>query len=124
METAMTSVEWPGRLQRLTEGDLIGLAPEGAEIWLDGGHNPGAGEVIAEAMAGFEERQPRPLYLIIGMLNTKDRWGISVPLRILPNMSSPCRFAAARPVSIPLSWPMPPMMRALWRNQLRRSRKR
>ena len=75
METAMTSVEWPGRLQRLTEGDLIGLAPEGAEIWLDGGHNPGAGEVIAEAMAGFEERQPRPLYLIIGMLNTMDPLG-------------------------------------------------
>lgn len=72
MEKAMTSVEWPGRLQKLTEGELVALAPTEAEIWVDGGHNPGAGEVIAEAMASFEELRPRPLYLIIGMLNTKD----------------------------------------------------
>ncbi|KEA04632.1 bifunctional folylpolyglutamate synthase/dihydrofolate synthase [Rhizobium rhizogenes] len=75
MEKAMMSVEWPGRLQRLTEGELLQHAPEGAEIWVDGGHNPGAGEVIAEAMASFEERQPRPLFLIIGMINTKDPVG-------------------------------------------------
>lgn len=74
-EKAMTSVEWPGRLQRLTEGRLADSAPAGAEIWVDGGHNPGAGEVIAEAMAGFEERQSRPLYLITGMINTKDPVG-------------------------------------------------
>ncbi|MEX2696736.1 folylpolyglutamate synthase/dihydrofolate synthase family protein [Rhizobium mongolense] len=75
MEKAMNSVEWPGRLQRLTEGRLIAHAPAGAEIWVDGGHNPGAGEVIAEAMANFEEKQPRPLYLITGMINTKDPVG-------------------------------------------------
>lgn len=75
MEKAMTSVEWPGRLQRLTEGKLIGHAPDRSEIWVDGGHNPGAGEVIAEAMAGFEERQSRPLFLITGMINTKDPVG-------------------------------------------------
>lgn len=74
-EKAMTSVEWPGRLQRLTEGRLVASAPAGAEIWVDGGHNPGAGEVIAEAMVGFEERQSRPLYLITGMINTKDPVG-------------------------------------------------
>ena len=74
-EKAMTSVEWPGRLQRLTEGKLVAEAPAGSEIWVDGGHNPGAGEVIAEAMAGFEERQSRPLYLITGMINTKDPVG-------------------------------------------------
>ncbi|QSZ08242.1 bifunctional folylpolyglutamate synthase/dihydrofolate synthase [Rhizobium leguminosarum] len=75
MEKAMSSVEWPGRLQRLSEGRLLSHAPAGAEIWIDGGHNPGAGEVIAEAMANFEERQSRPLFLIIGMINTKDPVG-------------------------------------------------
>ncbi len=74
-EKAMLSVEWPGRLQRLTEGRLVERAPAGAEIWLDGGHNPGAGEVIAEAMAAMEERQSRPLHLVIGMINTKDPIG-------------------------------------------------
>ena len=74
-EEAMLNVSWPGRMQRLTEGRLVGLAPEGAEIWIDGGHNPGAGSVIAEAMAEAEEKRPRPLVLITGMLNTKDQIG-------------------------------------------------
>ncbi|MCS4244759.1 dihydrofolate synthase/folylpolyglutamate synthase [Rhizobium sp. BIGb0125] len=75
MEKAMQSVEWPGRLQRLMDGKLFQLAPKGAELWVDGGHNPGAGEVIAEAMAGFEEKQSRPLFIIAGMINTKDPVG-------------------------------------------------
>lgn len=75
VEKAMTSVSWPARMQRLTQGDLMRFAPEKAEIWLDGGHNPGAGVVIAEALAELEDRDPRPLYLITGMINTKDPVG-------------------------------------------------
>jgi len=72
---AMKSVSWPARLQRLRSGNLIPFAPIGAEIWLDGGHNPHGGRAIAEAMASFEERDPRPLYLVTGMINTKDPKG-------------------------------------------------
>ncbi len=72
---ALKSVEWPARMQRLPEGRLAGVAPAGAEIWLDGGHNPGAGVVIAEALAELEEKQPRPLFMIAGMINTKDATG-------------------------------------------------
>ncbi len=74
-ERAMENVYWPGRMQRLTHGRLVELAPDGAELWLDGGHNPGAGVVVAEAIAEREERQPRPLFLIAGMINTKDQTG-------------------------------------------------
>jgi dihydrofolate synthase/folylpolyglutamate synthase len=74
-DKAMTSVDWPGRMQRLTQGTLVELAPKGSEIWLDGGHNPGAGVVIAEALTEQEERFPRPLFLITGMINTKDQAG-------------------------------------------------
>jgi dihydrofolate synthase/folylpolyglutamate synthase len=74
-ERAMTHVAWPGRMQKLTQGKLVDLAPKGAEIWLDGGHNPGAGIVVAEALAEQEEKNPRPLVLISGMINTKDQTG-------------------------------------------------
>ncbi len=74
-EMAMERVVWPGRLQRLPQGALSELGPEGAEIWIDGGHNPGAGEAIAEALASEEDRSPRPLFLIAGMINTKDQTG-------------------------------------------------
>jgi dihydrofolate synthase/folylpolyglutamate synthase len=72
-DKAMTSVEWPGRMQRLAQGRLLELAPRGSEVWLDGGHNPGAGVVVAEAMTEQEERFARPLFLITGMINTKDQ---------------------------------------------------
>jgi len=74
-EKAMVRVEWPGRMQPLPAGRLTALAPAGAEIWVDGGHNPGAGSVVAEAMAGMEDRDPRPLFMICGMINTKDQTG-------------------------------------------------
>ena len=77
----LTGVEWPGRLQRLTDGALARLAPEASEIWVDGGHNPGAGRVIAETMSSFEERDPRPLFLVTGMINTKDPVGYFEPFR-------------------------------------------
>ncbi len=79
IEHGLTHVEWPARLQRLSRGPLIELAPKGAEVWLDGGHNPHAALAIARAMADFEERAPKPLYLICGMLKTKDAEGFFAP---------------------------------------------
>jgi len=40
IEQGLRAVEWPARLQRITKGPLIAAAPKGAEVWLDGGHNP------------------------------------------------------------------------------------
>ncbi|KAB0268387.1 bifunctional folylpolyglutamate synthase/dihydrofolate synthase [Microvirga brassicacearum] len=71
-ESGLTRAEWPGRLQRLTKGRLPGLAPEGCELWLDGGHNADGGRVLAAAMADQSERKDGPLVLIVGMLGTKD----------------------------------------------------
>lgn len=79
IDKAMTSVAWPGRMQRMPQGALTELAPKGAEVWIDGGHNPGAGTVIAEALAEQEEKSPRPLFLISGMINTKDQAGYFRP---------------------------------------------
>lgn len=81
IERGLSRVEWPARLQRLTRGPLIALAPEGAEIWLDGGHNPHAAHAIAQALADFEEKSEKPLYLICGMLKTKDAEGFFAPFR-------------------------------------------
>jgi len=70
-------IEWPARLQRLTRGPLVELLSSGWELYLDGGHNPGAGAVLAEFVAGWHDR---PLYLVVGMLNTKDSAGFLGPL--------------------------------------------
>src|SRR4029078_6329792 len=65
--------------QRLPGGSLIQRARTGSEVWLDGGHNPGAGLVVSEAMADLEERVPRPLFLLVRMLNTHDPVGFLRP---------------------------------------------
>jgi dihydrofolate synthase / folylpolyglutamate synthase len=70
-------IDWPARLQRLTRGPLVATLPGGWELWLDGGHNPGAGAVLAEMAAAWRDR---PLYLVVGMLNTKDAAGFLAPL--------------------------------------------
>jgi dihydrofolate synthase/folylpolyglutamate synthase len=75
VERGVRSVEWPARLQRLTRGPVVELAPEGSEVWLDGGHNPHGALAIARAVADFEERAEKPLYLVCGMLATKDAVG-------------------------------------------------
>lgn len=75
IEVGLLNVEWPARLQRLTKGPLIELAPAGAEIWLDGGHNPHGAQAVARAMADLEDRAERPLHLICGMLRSKDAVG-------------------------------------------------
>ncbi|WP_102959548.1 bifunctional folylpolyglutamate synthase/dihydrofolate synthase [Mangrovicella endophytica] len=75
IEAGILQAEWPGRLQRITVGPLVEMAPPGTEIWLDGGHNPGAAAVIAETIADMEDKVQRPLYLVVGMINTKDPVG-------------------------------------------------
>jgi dihydrofolate synthase/folylpolyglutamate synthase len=69
-------IEWPARLQRLGRGPLVDMMP-GWEVWLDGGHNPGCGEVLGMVAAGWRDR---PLHLVAGMLNTKDAAGFLRPL--------------------------------------------
>jgi dihydrofolate synthase/folylpolyglutamate synthase len=75
VEQGLTRAEWPARLQRLTTGKLVAIAPAGAELWLDGGHNADGGRAIAAALGDLEERVSRPLVLVVGMLSTKDHAG-------------------------------------------------
>jgi dihydrofolate synthase/folylpolyglutamate synthase len=81
IEDGLMTVDWPGRLQRLTHGPLVSAAPKGAELWLDGAHNPHAARALAHAIADLEERNPRPLYLVCGMLQSKDPQGFFAAFR-------------------------------------------
>jgi dihydrofolate synthase / folylpolyglutamate synthase len=74
-ELGMLRVDWPARMQRLSQGRLPPLLPAESELWLDGGHNADGGRAIAAVLADLEERVSRPLILIVGMLSTKDAEG-------------------------------------------------
>ncbi|MDP9136974.1 MAG: bifunctional folylpolyglutamate synthase/dihydrofolate synthase [Pseudomonadota bacterium] len=72
MAEGLRKVDWPARMQRLEAGLLTTLAGGGGELWLDGGHNPSGGAALAHSLAELEQRAPRALVIVWGMLNTKD----------------------------------------------------
>lgn len=73
---AVQKAVWPARMQHLKTTPLNALAPQ-ADLWLDGGHNPAAGEALATHLRSLPKR---PTCLICGMLNTKDVRGYLRPL--------------------------------------------
>ncbi|MEO1468041.1 MAG: folylpolyglutamate synthase/dihydrofolate synthase family protein [Pseudomonadota bacterium] len=73
---AMAGAEWPARLQRLDRGPVARACGAGITAWLDGGHNPAAGEALAAHFAGRAGR----LHLVLGMLDTKDATRFAAPL--------------------------------------------
>jgi dihydrofolate synthase/folylpolyglutamate synthase len=91
-ETGIAKAEWPARMQLLSQGRLKALAPPDSELWLDGGHNADGARAIASAIGDLEERVPRPLVLIVGMLSTKDSAGF------LRNFAGIARCVIAVPI--------------------------
>ena len=66
--SGVAHAEWPARLQRL-QGNLTRLLPPNWELWLDGGHNPGAGVALRTFLDGLRDQ---PIHLIVGMKQAKD----------------------------------------------------
>ncbi|SEW39577.1 dihydrofolate synthase / folylpolyglutamate synthase [Cognatiyoonia koreensis] len=80
-EAAVTKAYWPARMEKLQSGALFDMAHP-AELWLDGGHNPAAGRMLAATLSAQSDR---PTHLICGMLNTKDVGGYLAPLAAVAN---------------------------------------
>ena len=93
IESGIGRAEWPARMQRLSSGALLAIAPAGAELWLDGGHNVDGGRVVAAALGDLEERVPRQLVVIAGMMANKDAHGF------LGNFSGLTRHIIAVPIA-------------------------
>jgi dihydrofolate synthase/folylpolyglutamate synthase len=91
-EQGVARAEWPARMQRLAAGRLVEVAPKDAELWLDGGHNVDGGRVAAAALGDLEERVPRPLVVIAGMMGNKDAAGF------LSNFAGLTRHVIAVPI--------------------------
>ena len=70
----VSSATWPGRLQRLQEGQLytrLQRAGWTGELWLDGGHNEAAAQMLAHWAVKRYTQQNASINIICGMLNTK-----------------------------------------------------
>jgi dihydrofolate synthase / folylpolyglutamate synthase len=81
LDHGLTHATWPARMERLAPGRLHAYVGEGTELWLDGGHNAAGGQVTANAVAELDERVPRPVHLIFGMMETKDAHAFIAPFK-------------------------------------------
>jgi len=70
------NADWPARMQRLAEGPVTRLGG-GADVWLDGGHNPHAATAIAELLREMGGRT----VMVTGMLASKDHGGFFHPFQ-------------------------------------------
>jgi len=70
------SAIWPARMQLLSDGPVARLGG-GADVWLDGGHNPHAATAIAELLREMGGRT----VMVVGMLASKDHGGYFHPFK-------------------------------------------
>ena len=76
----VVSAVWPARMQRITAGPYGEAArARGADLWLDGGHNPHGARAIARALQDLA-RDGRPVTLVAGTLANKDAAGFFAAL--------------------------------------------
>ncbi|MDQ3483062.1 MAG: bifunctional folylpolyglutamate synthase/dihydrofolate synthase [Pseudomonadota bacterium] len=76
----ISTADWPGRLQLLREGPLTKLLPSGSELWVDGGHNGAAANLVAEHVRRNFDGD-LPLVVLFASLATKDPESVLRPLR-------------------------------------------
>jgi len=68
IKSGVTNAIWHGRMQKLEKGPLVDIAGNNLEVWIDGGHNEAAGEIISKQIDKWSENT----HIIAGMLSDKD----------------------------------------------------
>ena len=79
----MLEVSWPGRLEKLPSGKITKQLSGHSNVWIDGGHNPSAGEAIAAELKRQDAGGNRKTLMICGMINTKEPYGYFKPFEKL-----------------------------------------
>jgi dihydrofolate synthase/folylpolyglutamate synthase len=79
----LATARWPARLEKIERGPLLGLAfPRSpGELWIDGAHNPMGAAALAHALADLDDKTPRPLVIVMGLMKTKDAQGVLAPFQ-------------------------------------------
>jgi dihydrofolate synthase/folylpolyglutamate synthase len=67
----LRTVVWPARIQPL-KGKLRDKLPASSELWLDGAHNAHGAAALALSLEEMNAARPKPLVLILGMMNTRE----------------------------------------------------
>ena len=78
LAAGLKSTVWPARMQLITSGHIISKLPRFWKVWVDGGHNAAAAEVISDFCKHWKEQNT---IIIFSSTNTRD------PTAFLKNLS-------------------------------------
>tara|TARA_B100001248_G_scaffold60067_1_gene41205 strand:- start:1376 stop:2683 length:1308 start_codon:yes stop_codon:yes gene_type:complete len=72
IDMGLVSINWPARLQKLKEGNLVENLLEDVEIWIDGGHNQDAAKAIASTLRDWRTASREiSIHMVFGALNNR-----------------------------------------------------
>ncbi|TVQ82618.1 MAG: bifunctional folylpolyglutamate synthase/dihydrofolate synthase [Micavibrio sp.] len=76
LTAGLQNAKWRGRLQRITAGPELAHLPENAALWLDGGHNASAAQMLASEIQKWD----KPADVILALSRKRDFREILTPL--------------------------------------------
>ena len=72
IDMGLVSINWPARLQKLKEGNLVENLLEDVEIWIDRGHNQDAAKAIASTLRDWRTASREiSIHMVFGALNNR-----------------------------------------------------
>ena len=83
IDKGILSAKWPARMQNLKNGNLSSYMGKNFEIWLDGGHNLEASNIIKNIIEKWKKEN---VFLVIGMMIGKDPY--SFIKKLIKNLSA------------------------------------
>ena len=83
IDKGILSAKWPARMQNLKKGNLSSYMGKNFEIWLDGGHNLEASNIIKNIIEKWKKEN---VFLVIGMMIGKDPYAFIK--KLIKNLSA------------------------------------
>ena len=83
IDKGILSAKWPARMQNLKNGNLSSYMGKNFEVWLDGGHNLEASQIIKKIIEKWKKEN---VFLVIGMMIGKDPY--SFIKKLVKNLSA------------------------------------
>lgn len=94
----LQEAKWPARIQKVPQSSYTKILDTGAQIWIDGAHNPHGAKVLAN---WIRDELKAPVKLIIGITKNRDVYsflsefaGIYEEIAAVPVLSEPFSYSA------------------------------
>lgn len=71
IKSSLTKTFWPARLQKITSGKLFETLPDNYELYLDGGHNLQASQILQKFLKS-QKTSNKKVFVILAMMKDKD----------------------------------------------------